>query len=84
MPALSADLMLLPQLRNPTSDSSIPGSDLTVPSTPATILGIYQEGKQLQDAAVKLTNPAIKTAKEFSCTGECYGSHKDNVTDAAF
>lgn len=84
MSAHSGDLMFVPRLRNPTSDSCTSGSALTGPSTPAMIFSIYQEEKQLRNAAVKLTNLAIKTAKQLSYVGECCGSDKDSMTDTAF
>lgn len=69
MPAHSADLMFVPWLRNPTSDSYISGSALTGPSTPAMVFSIYQEEKQLQNAAVQLTNSAMKTGRVQLCQG---------------
>lgn len=69
MPAHRADLMFVPWLRNPTSDSSITGSALTEPSVPAMIFSVSQEEKQLQNAAIKLTSSAIKVARVQLCQG---------------
>lgn len=48
------------------------------------IFSIYQEKKQLRNAAVKLTNLVLLTVKEFSCVREYCGSEKDTMTATAF
>lgn len=84
MSAHAADLMFVPWLRNPASDSCASGTALMVPTAPAMTFSIYQEEKQLQNAALKLPNLALIMTKEFSCVRECCGSDEDSTTDTAF
>lgn len=84
MPANAAVLMFVPWLTSPTSAICASGTALTAPSAPAMIFNVYQDERQLQNAAVKLTNLALATAKESSCVGECRASEKGSMTHTAF
>lgn len=75
--------MLVPRLGNPTG-SSASGTAPAVPSATVMICSIYQEVKQLKNAALQLTNLAVIAAKEFSCVRECGGSAEDKMTNTAF
>lgn len=83
MPDHATGLMFVPWLRNLTRQLCLWDSS-PVPSAPAIIFSIYQEEKQLQNAALQLTSLALIPAKEFSCVGECCGSDEDNMTNTAF